>query len=115
MDIILKHTVSYLLIIILGLFINNSSSNLHIHRLENGKIISHSHPYSKKTKHNHTHKQFDFLHSFHKVYAKISKVLFIDSIDAVELTVVLYSNYNYLLSGISVLDYSHSPPSFVLL
>ena len=59
----IKKLIAGLLLVSIGMFIVNNVVFLHTHKLSNGKILVHAHPYNKSQdsapfkKHNHTSKE----------------------------------------------------------
>jgi hypothetical protein len=60
-----KQTVVALFTFLIGFVIVNDVNNMHVHRLENGKMVIHSHPFNKSQDNTpvkkHQHSTFDFL------------------------------------------------------
>lgn len=61
----INRLVVLFLLATLGLLAFNSTANYHLHRLPNGELIAHAHPYSKDTNPDspyptHKHTQFEF-------------------------------------------------------
>ncbi|MCF8360985.1 MAG: hypothetical protein K9G70_00035 [Prolixibacteraceae bacterium] len=84
-----KQIVVALFTFLIGFVILNDVNNMHVHRLENGKMVIHAHPFNKSQDSapvkNHHHSTFDFLQiqqiqvlfwavfitfSFHKILLK---------------------------------------------
>ena len=61
---------SYLFIVIVGLMIANKVLNLHLHKMENGSIVAHAHPFEKSDgstpyeSHQHTDTELLLIQSF---------------------------------------------------
>lgn len=59
--------VSYLLIVMMGIFIVNNALFMHVHKMDDGRIVVHAHPYDKSDdsqpykSHQHTTKELLFL------------------------------------------------------
>lgn len=88
-----KQIVVALFTFLIGFVIVNDVSNMHVHRLENGKMVIHAHPFNKSQDNepvkSHHHSTFDFLQiqqaqilfwvafialTFHKILLKEYKV-----------------------------------------
>ncbi len=60
-------SVSYLLIVMMGIFIANNILFMHTHKMDDGRIVVHAHPYDKSDdsqpykSHQHTTKELLFL------------------------------------------------------
>jgi hypothetical protein len=61
----LKQIVVALFTFLIGFVIVNDVSNMHVHRLDNGQMVIHAHPFNKSQDSdpvkNHHHSTFDFL------------------------------------------------------
>ena len=70
---------------VMGLLIANKALFTHIHKLENGTIVTHSHPYDKKQdsepykKHPHTKYEFLFFKNLNILFLSIVLILSIFS------------------------------------
>ncbi|MDA3779065.1 MAG: hypothetical protein PF487_02345 [Bacteroidales bacterium] len=65
----IKRIIAMVVLPLVLFLLYNSTSNLHYHKLSNGQIITHAHPYSNNTdntplqKHKHTKIQYFFFHN----------------------------------------------------
>ncbi len=77
----LKKTFAILMIGIVGLLIVNRGLFLHSHKLENGSVVIHSHPYNKSQdsepfkKHHHTKAEFIFFEKLNVLFFLIILIL----------------------------------------
>ena len=72
---------TFLMIGVMGLLIANKGLFTHTHKLENGTLVTHAHPYDKKQdsepykKHPHTKYEFLFLESLSTLFLSIVLIL----------------------------------------
>ena len=78
---VLHRTVAYLLIAAFTMFVVNQTLFLHTHKLSDGTIITHAHPYNKTTEqtpyktHHHTSVDFMMLHHLNLLFFIISGLI----------------------------------------
>jgi hypothetical protein len=71
---IVSRVFAFLLIGAVFIFVISRTANLHIHKLADGTVIVHSHPYDKTTddspykSHHHNDKEFSFIQTLNVLY-----------------------------------------------
>lgn len=106
------------LVIVVGILAVNSTANYHLHRLPNGQIVAHSHPFNNTSDNNcpiktHSHSQFElFFFSSILLLFFVGVFHFAKNDVAIKTTGQLY-NYLYLLENTPVSITNKAPP-FVL-
>ncbi|PLX08584.1 MAG: hypothetical protein C0596_06925 [Marinilabiliales bacterium] len=115
----LRSVMVWLTIIGLSLIITNNSVFLHVHKLENGKIISHAHPFNKTekspngaAKHKHSQQELYIYHILNNVLILGLSLIIIGKIYRSKNNIKRYY-YNYFHSSFYNLTLKVRPPPTV--
>lgn len=107
-------SVSYLLIVMMGIFIANNVLFMHAHQMDNGRTVVHSHPYNKSDdsqpykSHHHTKTEFLFLDKVKLLFLFIF-ILFV-FLNLVNKSRFLFLNITVLIQAYKFLFTSRAPP-----
>ncbi len=117
----IQKLIAGLLVLSVGLLIVNNVVFMHAHKLSNGKIIVHAHPYNKSQdsapfkKHNHTSKELFHISHIHLLF--IGTLFFIFSVlQFIHKNIYLYNSpftrfiYYFNLKGREPPVFNHSFP-----